>query len=83
MQLGDIVRRRADVETVIHMALRRRQRQLFMQPFDSRRRRLRVRHFEKRRYASFGAGPRRRVQVFLVREARLAEMDLVVDDARQ
>ncbi len=84
LQFGDVVRRGADVEAVIDEATSRRRGPAFRRSRCLRRRRRdRVRHFQERRHAPFGAGPRRRVQVFLVRQARLAEMDLVVDHARQ
>ena len=82
-QLGDVVARRADVEAVVDERLAGGQRELFFQPRLRRRGRHRVRHFEKRRDAALRARPAGGGEVLLVREARLAEMDLVVDHAGQ
>jgi hypothetical protein len=81
-QLCNVCRCRADIETVVDQALRRGERQLVVQRGDGSRRWVRIRHFQVGRYASLGAGSRRRVQIFLVRQPRLAEVNLVINHAR-
>jgi hypothetical protein len=80
-QFRHVVRRGADVKAVVDQALARGQSELFVQPLYRGRCRHGVGHFQEGRHAPLGAGPRGRVQVFLVRESRLAEVDLVVDHA--
>ncbi len=82
-QFVDIVDGRPDIEPIVHQRLRCGQRQLFFQAGLRRGRRHGVRHLQKRRDATFGAGSAGRRQVLFVRQAWLAKVDLVVDYARQ
>ena len=81
LQLVEIVARRPDVEAIVDERLLGRQRELLFEPRLRDRRRHGVRHFEKRRDAALGARAAGRGEIFLVRQPRLAEMDLVVDHA--
>ena len=82
LQFGQVRRRRADVEAVVHQALLSRQGQLRVQRLDGDRGRLCVGHLQEARHAPFRARPAGRVQILLVREPRFPEMHLVVDHAR-
>jgi hypothetical protein len=83
LQFAEVVRRGADIEAVVHHAFLCRQRELLLQRGDRDRRGLCVGHLQKRRHAPFGAGEAPGVQVLFMFQPRLAEVHLVVDNARQ
>ena len=82
LQLVEVVARRADVEAVVDERLLGRERELFFDAGLRDRGRHGVRHFEKRRDAALGTRAAGGGEIFFVREARLAEVDLVVDRRR-
>jgi len=80
LKFSDIVGCRADIEAVVDDRLGRGQSELIMQRGNAGRVGLGVRHLQKRGDAPLRTGKRTSVEVFLVGEAGIAEVNLVVDD---
>jgi len=76
-----IVWRRADIEGVVAPHTSLGARELVVQRFGSRCRRIGVGHFEHRRHAAQDGRATAALKIFLVGVAGLAEMDLAVDRA--
>ncbi len=81
--IGDVVARPADEKCKVAKHPMPGAANLVGKRIRARRQRLRIRHLENGGHAARDGGAAARFQIFLVLEARLAEMHLCVDDARQ
>ena len=86
VQLGEepvIVVRRAEVARVVHHAFLRQQRLFLLQGFEGRGGRVGVGHVHDGGHSACGGGAALAEDVRLVRQAGVAEVHVVVDDAGQ